>query len=73
MTLSKFIDSSFPTMQCSHMCQGWMFSLHTFGGLSQTVRIITIMSSIPISALMIPANIVILSPKPHPINPQSMF
>ncbi len=27
-------------MQCSHMCQGWMFSLHTFGWLFQTVRIV---------------------------------
>ncbi len=27
-------------MQCSHRCPGWMFSLHTFGWLSQTVRIV---------------------------------
>ncbi len=33
VTLSKFVDSSFP--QCNvhtgaHRCPGWMFSLHTF-------------------------------------------
>ncbi len=27
-------------MQCSHRCPGWMFSLDTFGWLSQTVRIV---------------------------------
>ncbi len=30
--LSKFVDSSFPTMQCSHRCRGWMFSLHRLDG-----------------------------------------
>ncbi len=36
VTLSKFVDSSFPQCNVPTM---WMFSLHTSGWLSQTVRI----------------------------------
>ncbi len=39
VALFKICRQLLPTMQCSQGCPGWMFSLHTFGWLSQTVRI----------------------------------